>query len=99
MRLIMMQKRWEARKGRSKKMTKVIKARFFNGVIEPSEEIELPEDIEISININDKAAVENEEFGSDWKSIARKISSQGYLTGKSEEVNKYVKEFRDSFSF
>ncbi|KJR43712.1 protein of unknown function DUF29 [Candidatus Magnetoovum chiemensis] len=36
----MMQKRWEARKGRSKKMTKVIKARFFNGVIEPSEEIE-----------------------------------------------------------
>ncbi len=36
---------------------------------------------------------------SKWAKFADDMAEANYLEGKSEEVNKYVREFRDSFAF
>ncbi|MBF0488256.1 MAG: hypothetical protein HQK98_08870 [Nitrospirae bacterium] len=79
-------------------MVKIIMARFMGGQIELLEKSEIPEGAELTVTFKEKAKEEIEPRKGKWAQLAEEISSQGNLTGKSEEINKFVKEFRDNFS-
>ncbi|MBF0606836.1 MAG: antitoxin AF2212-like protein [Candidatus Magnetobacterium sp. LHC-1] len=80
-------------------MVKTIRARFMSGQVEFLEKLEIPEGAELTITFEEKLKKEEESKQKKWARVAEEISSQGNLTGKSEEINKFIREFRDTFSF
>ncbi|MCG6550827.1 MAG: antitoxin family protein [Candidatus Magnetominusculus sp. LBB02] len=76
-------------------MAKTIRATFMGGHIELLEKSEIPEGAELTVTFETARKVGNQ---STWAQVAEEISSQGNLMGKSEEINKFVREFRDNFS-
>ncbi|MBF0338652.1 MAG: DUF104 domain-containing protein [Nitrospirae bacterium] len=80
-------------------MAKTIRARFMGGQVEFLEKLEIPEGTELTITFEEKLKKEGESKPGKWVRVAEEISLQGNLTGKSEEINKFAREFRDTFSF
>jgi predicted DNA-binding antitoxin AbrB/MazE fold protein len=80
-------------------MSKTIRARFMGGQVELLEKSEIPEGAELTVTFEEKPKEEIEPRKGKWARVAEEISSQGNLTGKSEEINRIVREFRDNFSF
>ncbi|MFC1718493.1 antitoxin family protein [Candidatus Poribacteria bacterium] len=68
-------------------MTKTIKARYRNGVIEPMEILEIPDGAEISVTINTTLPLSKEMKDGDWRRW------RGVLTGTGA-LQKHEREHR-----
>ncbi|KJU82417.1 protein belonging to Uncharacterized protein family UPF0165 [Candidatus Magnetobacterium bavaricum] len=81
------------------KMTTILKARVFNGVLEPLEPIDLPsEGKRVKVTIEDEPEADHPKDTSNqpskWAHLAEEVHNDTTFASLSEHILKSVKEFR-----
>ncbi|MBF0564696.1 MAG: antitoxin family protein [Nitrospirae bacterium] len=84
-------------------MTITFEVKVSHGLLEPLEQVDLPEGEKLTVTVINKAETahpkETGEQPSKWALLAEKIHKESPLKGHGKDLLKLIKEFREDFVF